>query len=94
MHECDATFSVKRVTFEQVKLKVCKAIQEHIHDIEGITQRRKHEWDRIRKEIDKEEREISKLIELSMLVEVKEIADKIKEKQAGRGLTPSSPYPC
>lgn len=82
MHECNATFSVKNITFEQLKEKVADKIQEHISDIERIHQNKKYEWSKIKTEIEKEEKEIERLIELSLQVDIKEIATKIKEKQA------------
>ena len=82
MHECDATFSVKNITFEQVKGKVCQAIQEHINDIENVIVNRKKEWMKVRAEIKQMEEEIEKLLDLSQMVDLKLVADKINEKQA------------
>lgn len=81
MHECTVTFSVKNITFEQVKEKVATQIQEHIHDIEHIIQERKANWFKLQKEIEKEEADISRLVQLALIVDVKEIGAQIKEKQ-------------
>jgi len=81
MHECTVTFSVKNITFEQVKEKVATQIQEHIHDIEHIVQERKANWFKLQKEIEKEEADISRLVQLALIVDVKEIGAQIKEKQ-------------
>ena len=64
-----------------MKEKVATQIQEHIHDIERIVQERKANWFKFQKEIEKEEAEIRRLVDLALIVDVKEIGAKIKEKK-------------
>lgn len=82
LKECNASFKNSIVSIKSIQEKTAAEIQQHIHDIEKSTQKKKAEYEKTQNEILNLENKISQLVKLAGLVDVEQIAKEINENKS------------